>query len=72
MKRFCNHRNLIVNEAINGLIRSSYGVHLQKLSGDDGVNVVLRKDWDKSRVAVVSGGGRGTNQLMLVLLVKEC
>lgn len=59
MKRFCNHRNLIVNEAINGLIRSSYGAHLQKLSGDDGVNVVLRKDWDKNCVAVVSGGGSG-------------
>ncbi|UMM64524.1 dihydroxyacetone kinase subunit DhaK [Aristophania vespae] len=59
MKRFCNHRNAIVNEALNGLVRSSYGAQLQKLSGADGIQVIVRKDWDKSRVAVISGGGSG-------------
>ncbi|AQS89344.1 dihydroxyacetone kinase [Neoasaia chiangmaiensis NBRC 101099] len=59
MKRFYNHRDSIVTEAIDGLLRSSAGAHLCRLKGHDNIHVVLRRDWDKSKVAIVSGGGSG-------------
>ncbi len=59
MKRFLNTRETIVTEAIDGLLLSSPGNNLARLDGYPHIKVVVRKDWDKSKVAVVSGGGAG-------------
>src|SRR2546428_7721632 len=58
MQRFLNARETIVTEAIDGLLSSSSG-HLARLDGYPHIKVVVRKDWDRSKVAVVSGGGAG-------------
>ena len=59
MQRFLNSRDTIVTEAIDGLLSSSGGKSLARLDGYPHIKVVVRKDWDKSKVAVVSGGGAG-------------
>jgi dihydroxyacetone kinase len=59
MKRFLNARETMVSEAIDGLLSSSAGKGLARLDGYPHVKVVVRKDWDKRKVAVVSGGGAG-------------
>src|SRR5207302_10434304 len=59
MKRFLNARETIVAEAIDGLLSGSSGRHLARLDGYPHIKVVIRKDWDRSKVAVVSGGGAG-------------
>jgi len=56
MKFFINETDQIVNEAINGLLTNP---ELVKLDSFPEVRVVMRKDWDKSKVAVISGGGSG-------------
>jgi ATP-dependent dihydroxyacetone kinase len=58
MKQFINSRETLVTEAIDGLIRTAGG-RLTRLDGYPHIKVVLRTDWDKSRVALVSGGGSG-------------
>lgn len=58
MNLFLNEKNNIVNEAIDGLIRSSSG-KLNRLDGFPHIRVVTRSDWDKSKVALISGGGSG-------------
>ena len=58
MKRFLNARETIVTEAIDGLISSSGG-KLARLDGYPHIKVVVRRNWDKRKVAVVSGGGAG-------------
>jgi ATP-dependent dihydroxyacetone kinase len=58
MKQFINAKDTLVTEAIDGLIRTSGG-RLARLDGYPHIKVVLRTDWDKSRVALVSGGGSG-------------
>jgi triose/dihydroxyacetone kinase / FAD-AMP lyase (cyclizing) len=58
MKRFFNTRDTLVTEAIDGLLLSSGG-KLARLDGYPHIKVVVRKDWDKSKVAIVSGGGAG-------------
>src|SRR5438067_3585383 len=59
MKRFLNARETIVHEAIDGLLSSSAGRDLARLDGYPHIKVVVRKEWDKRKVAVVSGGGAG-------------
>ena len=58
MKRFLNARETIVTEAIDGLLSSSGG-KLARLDGYPHIKVVVRRNWDKRKVAVVSGGGAG-------------
>ena len=58
MAQFMNKRENIVTEAIDGLLMASGG-RLLRLDGYPHIRVVLRADWDKSRVALVSGGGSG-------------
>lgn len=58
MKQFINSRETLVTEAIDGLLRLSAG-KLARLDGYPHIKVVLRSDWDRSRVALVSGGGSG-------------
>lgn len=56
MKFFINEVDQIVNESIDGLLTNP---KLAKLDRFPEVRVVVRKDWDKSKVAVISGGGSG-------------
>lgn len=58
MTQFVNRREDIVQEAIDGLIAASGG-RLARLDGYPHIRVVLRNDWDRSKVALVSGGGSG-------------
>lgn len=58
MTHFINSRETIVTEAIEGLLAASGGA-LTRLDGGPFIRVVVRADWDKSRVAVISGGGAG-------------
>lgn len=58
MAQFINARPDIVQEALDGLIGASGG-QLVRLDGYPFIKVVLRADWDRSRVAVISGGGSG-------------
>lgn len=58
MDMFINAKEDIVTEAIDGLIACAGG-RLRRLDGFPHIKVVLRTDWDKSKVAVVSGGGSG-------------
>lgn len=58
MTQFINEKENTVTEALDGLIRASGG-QLARLNGYPHIRVVVRADWDKSRVALVSGGGSG-------------
>lgn len=56
---FFNGRKQLVNDAIEGILISAPHGNLVKLDIDPAIRVVARSDWDKSRVAVISGGGSG-------------
>ena len=56
---FFNDRKQLVNDAIEGILISAPHGNLVKLDIDPAIRVVARNDWDKSRVAVISGGGSG-------------
>jgi dihydroxyacetone kinase len=58
MKQFINNKEDMVTDAINGTIAASGG-KLARLNGYPHIRVVVRSDWDKSKVALVSGGGSG-------------
>jgi ATP-dependent dihydroxyacetone kinase len=58
MSQFINARGDVVTEAIDGLVRTSGG-KLARLDGYPHIKVVVRADWDRSKVALVSGGGSG-------------
>ncbi len=58
MRQFINAKDTLVTEAIDGLVRGSGG-RLARLDGYPHIKVVVQNDWDKSRVALVSGGGSG-------------
>ncbi|MEQ8897291.1 MAG: dihydroxyacetone kinase subunit DhaK [Roseovarius sp.] len=58
MNQFINKKEDIVAEAVDGVVAASGG-RLARLDGYPHIRVVLRTDWDKSRVALVSGGGSG-------------
>jgi dihydroxyacetone kinase len=58
MKQFINAKQDMVTEAIDGTIAASGG-KLTRLDGYPHIRVVVRADWDKSQVALVSGGGSG-------------
>lgn len=56
---FYNDRQQLVSDAIAGIIMSARHRNLIRLDIDPAIRVVARSDWDKSRVAVISGGGAG-------------
>lgn len=58
MKQFINTKEALVTEAIDGTLRLA-GSRLARLDGYPHIKVVVRSDWDKSKVALVSGGGSG-------------
>ncbi|MFN3615822.1 MAG: dihydroxyacetone kinase subunit DhaK, partial [Rubrimonas sp.] len=58
MKQFINSKDALVTEALDGTIRAAGG-RLARLDGYPHIKVVLRADWDRGKVALVSGGGSG-------------
>ncbi len=58
MQQFINSKETLVTEAIDASIRTAGG-RLARLDGYPHIKVVVRTDWDKSKVALVSGGGSG-------------
>ncbi|AGS22782.1 dihydroxyacetone kinase subunit DhaK [Rhizobium etli] len=58
MSQFLNSKENAVTEAIDGLLAASGGA-LSRLDGYPHIRVVVRSDWDRSKVAIVSGGGSG-------------
>jgi len=59
MKHFFNRRETIVTEALDGLLLTSSAGRLARLDTFPDIKVILRADWDKSKVAIISGGGAG-------------
>ena len=58
MQQFINSKETLVTEAIDAAMRTGGG-RLARLDGYPHIKVVVRTDWDKSKVALVSGGGSG-------------
>ena len=58
MRQFINAKETLVTEALDGALRIS-GRRLARLDGYPHIKVVVRTDWDRSKVALVSGGGSG-------------
>ena len=58
MTHFMNSKDTMVTDAIDGVIATSGGT-LARLDGYPHIRVVVRANWDKSKVALVSGGGSG-------------
>ena len=58
MSHLLNTRTALVADAIDGELLVSGG-RLVRLDGYPDIRVVLRADWDRSKVALVSGGGAG-------------
>ncbi|MBO9475201.1 dihydroxyacetone kinase subunit DhaK [Shimia sp. R10_1] len=58
MSQFINAKEDLVTEALDGVLAASGGA-LSRLDGYPHIKVVFRSDWDKSKVALVSGGGSG-------------
>ena len=58
MSQFINAKESLVTDAVDGVIETSGGA-LTRLDGYPHIKVVCRADWDKSKVALISGGGSG-------------
>ena len=58
MSQFINGRETIVTDSIDGLLATSGGA-LTRLDGYPHIKVVIRADWERHKVALVSGGGSG-------------
>lgn len=58
MTQFLNRKEDVVIEAVNGVVAASGG-KLARLDGYPHIRVVVRNNWTKDRVALVSGGGSG-------------
>ncbi|ESW86986.1 dihydroxyacetone kinase subunit DhaK [Mesorhizobium sp. M1005] len=59
MKHFFNRRDTIVTEALDGFLGTTGAGDLARLDGYPEIKVILRANWDKTKVAVISGGGAG-------------
>jgi ATP-dependent dihydroxyacetone kinase len=58
MSQFINAKETLITEAIDGTLRAGGGL-LARLDGYPHIKVVVRTDWHRDRVALVSGGGSG-------------
>lgn len=58
MAQFVNAKDDLVKEALDGFLACSGGA-LARLDGYPHIKVVYRTDWDRSKVALISGGGSG-------------
>ncbi|SRR5579883_633570 len=59
MTHFVNHREAIVTEAVDGLLATSPPGALARLGGFPTIKVIVRADWSRTKVALISGGGSG-------------
>jgi triose/dihydroxyacetone kinase / FAD-AMP lyase (cyclizing) len=59
MKRFFNDSEKVVTQAIDGILRLTGTHNLTRADGYPARKFVVRGDWDKSKVAIISGGGAG-------------
>ncbi len=59
MSHFINTRESVVAESIDGFLMSCGPGRLARLDGFPHTKVILRQDWDKARVALITGGGAG-------------
>ena len=60
-KQLVNAPGDAVVEALEGFLLAN--PHLARLDGLPDVKVVLRRDWERDRVAIISGGGSGHEPL---------
>ena len=58
-KRFFNKGENIVTDALDGLLHASGPGERVRLDGYPRIKVILRGDWKRDRVAVISGGWAG-------------
>ena len=58
MSHLVNDLDAVVTEAVDALVRTADGA-LARLDGYPDVKVVVRADWQRDQVALVSGGGAG-------------
>ena len=58
MKQFMNSKATLVTDALDGLLRTAGG-RLARLDGYPHIKVIVRTDWTRAKVALVSGGGSG-------------
>lgn len=58
MAQFVNAKEALVTEALDGLLATAGG-KLARLDGYPHIKVVYRADWERAKVALVSGGGSG-------------
>ena len=58
-KIFFNKKENIVDEAINGLLATNKHDNLVKLNFGENIRVVSRRNIEKNKVSIISGGGSG-------------
>lgn len=56
---FMNNKKDLVSEALEGILRASPFNNLAMLDAGQDIRIVVRRDWDKRNVAIISGGGAG-------------
>ncbi len=56
---FFNTRDTVVTDALDGLLLTSAPDRLARLASFPAIKVILRADWDRKGVALISGGGAG-------------
>ncbi|MFB6327483.1 dihydroxyacetone kinase subunit DhaK [Pantoea deleyi] len=60
MTRFVmNKKDDLVDSALDGMIYASPWQNLVRLQVDPHIRIVMRRDWQKQQVALISGGGSG-------------
>ncbi|WP_337010623.1 dihydroxyacetone kinase subunit DhaK [Pantoea sp. AS142] len=60
MTRFVmNKKDSLVDNALDGMIYASPWRNLVRLQVDPRIRIVMRNDWQKQQVALISGGGSG-------------
>lgn len=58
MKHFINDPSAVVTDALDLAVMLGEG-KLARLDGYPAIKVLVRADWDRSKVAIISGGGPG-------------
>ncbi len=58
MAQFINQKESVVTDAIDGFLKGA-PKNLARLDGFPHIKVVVRSDWNRNQVALVSGGGSG-------------
>ncbi|MEH6452188.1 MAG: dihydroxyacetone kinase subunit DhaK [Psychromonas sp.] len=56
---FTNKKTTLVHDAIDGILYSNKANNLARLEVDSQIRIVIRNDWKKDKVAIISGGGSG-------------